>query len=162
MKNQNLLAISVVVAAILAAAFLLSDMARPVTRVRAGDFTFIDTAKNRHVFYNINNDNVMVHFWATWCAPCLVEIPQLLDTVVANPDITLIAVSVDHDIQAMRRFLDPLPRHERIIHVWDDGRELAGRFGVTKFPETFIYDRDKYKLHHVRGVADWAGFRFAD
>lgn len=162
MKKQNILAVCAVVAALLGSAFFLSDLARPITRERAPDFAFMDTNRQNRLFYNITNKRVIVHFWATWCAPCLAEIPQLFDMVIANPDVTLIAVSVDTQVQSMRRFLNPLPRHERIIHVWDDGRELAARFNVTKFPETFIFDSHKYKLHHIRGVADWPNFRFGD
>jgi thiol-disulfide isomerase/thioredoxin len=162
MKKQNLIAIITVIFALLGAATLLSDISRPITHKRADDFAFVDTGGNRHTFYTLSNKTVIIHFWATWCAPCLTELPQLLDVVEKNPDITLIAVSVDDNIQSMRRFLDPLPRHERIIHVWDEGRDVTKRFNIKKFPETLIFDQNYRLLQHVRGVADWDDFHFSD
>ncbi len=46
----------------------------------------------------------LVHFWATWCPPCRDELPALLARAAATPELELIAVSVDDDWTAIRRF----------------------------------------------------------
>src|SRR5690606_20823630 len=101
------------------------------------------------------SDIVLIHFWATWCAPCLLEFPDLVARVAAEEGVALLAVSVDRDKAALEKFLKALPENPRIRHVFDPEKELTAQFSVRLFPETLVLGRDFRLLQHIKGPADW-------
>jgi len=85
---------------------------------------------------------VLVNFWATWCEPCRAELPELvaLDQRLRGRGLTVVGVSVDRDLPAdrIRAFAD---RRKVAFTLWrDPGEALAGAFGVTQLPATYLID----------------------
>jgi peroxiredoxin len=99
---------------------------------------------------------VMVHFWATWCPPCVEEMPTLeqLYRSLRARDVEILAVSVDEGgAGVVAAFMQ---RHGLSLPVLlDPGRSIAGRYGTFKFPETYIVDRQGVVTYKAIGPRDW-------
>jgi peroxiredoxin len=99
---------------------------------------------------------VMVHFWATWCPPCVEEIPTLerLYRAMFGQEFELLAVSVDEGgARSVRPFLE---RQRLSLPVLlDPGRAVANNYGTFKFPETYLVDREGVIRKKIIGAADW-------
>jgi len=99
---------------------------------------------------------VMVHFWATWCPPCVDEIPTLayLNQQLAGRDFAMLAVSVDEGGgPAVGSFLQQKALNLPVL--LDPDRATAERYGTRKFPETYLLDREGIVRYKVIGPADW-------
>jgi thiol-disulfide isomerase/thioredoxin len=98
---------------------------------------------------------ILLHFWATWCAPCQKELPTLLE-LVALPerprDLRLVLVSLDQEWRPVDAFFEgvvpPL--------VWRDGGELSSALGVSVLPDTYLLAADGRALARFRGARDWS------
>lgn len=99
---------------------------------------------------------VMVHFWATWCPPCVEELPTLVKLYeeLKGGDFEMLAVSVDEGgAAAVNSFLQ---KNRLVLPVLlDPGAPVSHSYGTYKFPETYIVDRQGIVLHKVIGPADW-------
>jgi cytochrome c biogenesis protein CcmG, thiol:disulfide interchange protein DsbE len=106
---------------------------------------------------------VVLNFWATWCPPCIEEMPSLvqMQKKFRNTDVTVLAVSVDDDPDAYHKFLkdhaidlltvrDPGPRTDQGVNA-----PVASRYGTFKFPETYIIDRRGVIQRKFIGAIDW-------
>jgi thiol-disulfide isomerase/thioredoxin len=93
---------------------------------------------------------VLVNFWATWCPPCVEEIPSLqrLYQKRRTQGLEILAVAVGEDKQQVTDFLANKPVGFPVL-LDTDGRQFK-RWGVHAFPTTFVLDRS----HHIR----YAGF----
>ena len=99
----------------------------------------------------------IVHFWATWCPPCVEEIPALSrfwDKYRTREDVELYAVSVDKDWKTIDDFMAKNPSTIPLFH--DPGAATAKRFGTTQYPETYIINDKGRVLFRVQGAVDWS------
>jgi cytochrome c biogenesis protein CcmG/thiol:disulfide interchange protein DsbE len=99
---------------------------------------------------------VIIHFWATWCPPCVEEIPTLsyLNEQLAGTDFAMLAISVDEDgVHGVAPFLKEKGLNLPVL--LDPDRAIAMRYGTFKFPETYILDRTGIVRHKIIGPADW-------
>jgi peroxiredoxin len=98
---------------------------------------------------------VMVHFWATWCPPCVEEIPTLdkLFHNLTGKDFALLAVSEDDDGAAVASFLQKNKLSLPVL--MDAGSEVARQYGTYKLPETYIVDRQGVVQYKAIGPRDW-------
>jgi thiol-disulfide isomerase/thioredoxin len=94
---------------------------------------------------------VVLHFWATWCPPCVVELPGLLE-LGREGHATVIAVSVDDDWDVVREFFAGEVPAE-VVRASSD--EVANAYGVSVLPETWIVDADGMVRLRVAGERDW-------
>lgn len=120
------------------------------------DVTFIGIEQNTLALASIKDKLVIVHFWATWCAPCRKEMPSLerLAQKLDPNKFALIGISVDEDRNLVREF--KLKYSIQFAKFIDLDQSLSkGHFGVTAFPETFIIGRDGKLLRHMMGEHEW-------
>ncbi len=99
---------------------------------------------------------VLVHFWATWCPPCVEEIPTLerFYEQIFGTDIEVLAISVDDNAGMLKTFLDKNKVHLPVLR--DPDRATANKYGTLKFPETYIIGRDGVVRYKVIGPTDWS------
>lgn len=129
----------------------------------APDFTITD-AERTVSLSQLRGKIVVLNFWATWCPPCIEEMPSLvqLQKKFQGTDVTVLAVSVDDDPDAYHKFLKD--HGIDLLTVRDPGQHIengvdapvASRYGTFKFPETYIIDRDGIIRRKFIGPIDWS------
>ena len=102
---------------------------------------------------------LVVNLWATWCAPCIKEMPTLARLQAAYPGkITVAAISMDKD-ELRERARAFIGEHPPLAFYQDP--KLALPFAVSPavegFPTTIIYGRDGREKARLSGGADWDG-----
>jgi len=99
---------------------------------------------------------VLLNFWATWCGPCVSEMPSLerLHRTLGPEGLAVVTVSTDEDEAALRQFVK---QYDLTMPVLRDpgGRGPAARYHTTGYPETFVLDRAGVLLQHTVGPAEW-------
>jgi len=93
--------------------------------------------------YSLKGHYVLVNFWATWCAPCLEEMPELLSLAQHKEELHLVLVSVDEAHHAIMPFFEKLGLTEAVkaqnVHlVTDADQQLAQLFQSFKYPESYL------------------------
>ena len=98
---------------------------------------------------------VLLNFWATWCPPCVDEVPSLEDLArkLDGTDLRLLAVSVDDDWGAIRRFF---PKGSSIGVLLDTSHDIPKKFGTEKFPESFLIDAAGRVRYYFINKRDWS------
>lgn len=123
---------------VLAPAFVLPDLTGKVVR--------LDDLRGKVVLLNV---------WATWCQPCVEEMPTLesLSRRMAGRDFVLLAVSQDELPEKVKPWTES---HGLTFTVLLDPRgEVGNHYGVTGYPETFVIDRQGNIVHHHVGFRNW-------
>lgn len=96
---------------------------------------------------------VLLNFWATWCAPCIDELPSLQQLQALRPDIQVLAISIDDDADAYKKFLN---QYNINLLSARDGSEGANRkYGSVRVPETFLIDRNGNIRRKFIGPQEW-------
>jgi peroxiredoxin len=98
---------------------------------------------------------VVLNFWATWCPPCVEELPSLMNLQdrLQERGVTVLGVSIDVDGDAYHRFLKL--HNINFLTVRDPEQKVAGMYGTTGWPETYIIDRQGVLRRKFVGPVDW-------
>jgi cytochrome c biogenesis protein CcmG, thiol:disulfide interchange protein DsbE len=98
---------------------------------------------------------VVLNFWATWCPPCVEELPSLMNLQdrMRERGVTVLGVSIDVDGDAYHRFLKL--HNINFLTVRDPEQKVAGMYGTTGWPETYIIDRQGVLRRKFVGPVDW-------
>ena len=106
---------------------------------------------------------VMVNFWATWCEPCIMEMPSLevLRAQLEGPRFKLVTISVDEKPEAPGQLLSKLAgipggRVPGYVVALDPKAEVAASYGTKKYPETYIIGADGKLIVRFIGPRDWS------
>jgi cytochrome c biogenesis protein CcmG, thiol:disulfide interchange protein DsbE len=121
--------------------------------IPAPDFTVSDGSTTVHLA-SYRGKVVLLNFWATWCGPCIVELPSLLQLHRDMPSLAIVAVSIDEDPDAYRRFL--AERHIDLITVRDPSQSAPRLFHTDMWPETYLIDRNGVIRSKYIGAQDWS------
>jgi peroxiredoxin len=119
----------------------------------APDFTVSDGTTTVHLTA-YRGHVVLLNFWATWCQPCVLEMPSLLELHHTQPNLVILAVSADEDPSAYNRFL--VRSHVDLITVRDPHQTAANLFHSTMWPETYVIDRQGIIRRKFIGAQDWS------
>ncbi len=105
---------------------------------------------------------VVLNFWATWCPPCVEEMPSLnrFHEQFSSRGVAVIGVSVDRDAGAYRQFLDKAG--VKFLNLRDPDRKVSRRYGTYKYPETYFIDRQGKVVQKIIGKADWTDPRMTE
>lgn len=120
----------------------------------APDFTVRDSQQSV-TLSQFKGQIVVLNFWATWCPPCIEEMPSLVQMQqrMKSKGITVLAVSVDVDDAAYRKFLQD--HNVNLLSVRDNDQKSNQLYGTFKFPETYIIDRNGVVRRKFIGAVDW-------
>jgi thiol-disulfide isomerase/thioredoxin len=130
------------------------DPLSPRLRGAAPDFELSDMTGKTWSLSRLRGRPVLVSFWATWCPPCVDEIPSLEALARRLGDrATVLAVSVDEDWDAIRRFF---PKGTPLTVLLDPSKEVPARWGTTKFPETFLVGANGQVEQAFINKRDWS------
>ena len=127
----------------------------------APDFTVQDADRSL-TLSQFRGKTVVLNFWATWCAPCVEEMPSLvqMQRKLSQNGVEVVAVSIDDDAQAYRKFLQD--HNIDLTTVRDPQKKSANLYGTSKWPETYIIDRDGIVRRKFIGPQDWLGPEIVD
>ena len=98
---------------------------------------------------------VFINFWATWCPPCVEEMPslrRLAQRMADEPNFSMLAISTDDGWDPVRRFFAKESAPFEVL--LDPSGKLARQYGTEKFPETYIVANDRL-VGYVVGPRDW-------
>ena len=136
-----------------------------VSRAAAGApapvLLFQDPAREPASLADFRGRPVLLNLWATWCGPCVAEMPTLDALAAGRPDLQVLAVSQDlygeekvnaffaeRGYRALRPFVDP-------------ERTLMRQLRIDTLPTTILYDAAGREVWRVTGREDWRGDRAA-
>lgn len=121
----------------------------------APDVSFLDSSGKKVALSDFRGKPVLVNLWATWCAPCVAEMPTL-EALARSGTIRIVAVSEDlggaskvapffktHGFTALQPYLDPT-------------LALGTALGVN-LPTTILYDAQGHEIWRETGGYDWSG-----
>jgi thiol-disulfide isomerase/thioredoxin len=126
--------------------------------VAAPDVSFVAADGSEHHLKEFSGHGMVINLWATWCAPCIEELPSLarLSKIVAPDDIAVLPLSSDrggartvaayfqeHGISGLPVLLDP---HSEAAHAWH----------VRGIPTSFVIDKRGRQVAKLEGSADWS------
>ncbi|WP_203073151.1 TlpA family protein disulfide reductase [Falsiroseomonas ponticola] len=119
--------------------------------------TFTDAEGRVTGFEAFRGKGLVVNFWATWCPPCVAEMPALdrLHAMVARDGIEVLALSNDRGGRAQ---VEPFYQRTGLRHlgIWLDPRGATGRaLEVRVLPTTLILDRRGLEVGRLTGEAAW-------
>jgi cytochrome c biogenesis protein CcmG/thiol:disulfide interchange protein DsbE len=116
------------------------------------DFTVMDGKRSVHLA-DYRGKVVVLNFWATWCIPCIAELPSLTAMQQQLPQVQVIGVSVDVDQQAYRDYL--VQHNISLLTVNDPGHRAADLYGTYRWPETYVIDQHGIIRRKFIGAQDW-------
>lgn len=125
-------------------------------RPMSPDFELSDLNGNTVSLSSLRGKVVLVNFWATWCPPCREEIPsmELLYQSLHSEGVELLAINIEpNGPQAVATFMEHVSFSFPVL--FDVDGTVRGKFGVSKYPETFIIDAEGVVREHVIGALDW-------
>jgi len=120
----------------------------------APDFTVRDSDHSISLS-QLKGQIVVLNFWATWCPPCIEEMPSLVQMQqrMRSKGITVLAISIDVDGNAYHEFLKQ--RDVSLLTVRDPDERIPTMYGTFKWPETYIIDRNGVVRRKFIGAVDW-------
>ncbi len=120
----------------------------------APDFTVQD-ADRKVTLSQFRGQVVVLNFWATWCPPCVQELPSLINMQgrMREKGVIVMAVSIDVDVDMYHRFIKE--RSVNLLTVRDPEQKSSALYGTFGWPETYIIDRNGVVRRKLIGPVDW-------
>ena len=125
---------------------------------------FLNEKGERLTLEKFRGHVVVLNLWATWCAPCVEEMPTLdqLQQQLADVDVVVVALSLDRGgPQAVRAFFEEHEIEHLEVYV-DPTMQAQGGFSVIGLPTTIIIDKEGRERGRIVGPAEWDEARAAD
>ena len=118
--------------------------------------TFRDSIGNVMQLPDFHGKVILLNVWATWCAPCIAEMPMLdaLQAEKGGADFEVVTVSLDRTAAEAAMFF----RDNEIdnLQSWHDGTfSLSSKLMLPGLPTSVLYDRNGREIARISGEVDW-------
>jgi peroxiredoxin len=120
----------------------------------APDFTVQDSDR-KIALGDYHGQIIVLNFWASWCQPCVEELPSLenLQQRMKDRGLKVLTISIDDDDSAYHQFLQD--NRVELLSVRDGSKKSNNLYGTVKVPETYIIDRRGIIRRKFIGAVDW-------
>ena len=142
------------------AASFASKLSTAAVGSASPDYTFYDESGKAMKLADLKGKVVVMNIWATWCAPCVTEMPTLakLQAAYAGKPVEVVTVSIDSESSAAKARIF-IAQHSPLKFYHD--REMKLPFKLSPpapgAPTTVIYGKHGLEVARVAGEADWSG-----
>jgi cytochrome c biogenesis protein CcmG/thiol:disulfide interchange protein DsbE len=103
---------------------------------------------------------VIVNFWATWCIPCIEEVPTLVELQRRMPQVSVVAISSDEDPATYAKFL--ADHHVDFLTVRDPSYRVPHLYGTIKIPESYVIDEKGILRRKFVSAQNWTSPEIVD
>jgi len=125
----------------------------------AREFTLTDGAQKVDLA-QFRGHIVIVNFWATYCLPCIEELPSLLAMQRRMPQVTVLAISQDDDPDVYHAFLTKY--NVQLLTVRDPSGRIPALYGTLKIPESYVIDSKGILRRKFVSAQDWTSPEILD
>lgn len=118
----------------------------------AADFSLEDIQGNTHRLEDYRGKWVLINFWATWCPPCLSEIPELSSLHNSHKDKDLVVIGIAMDSGSSRKVADFSQAHRISYPVVMGNRKIAAQIGpLDVLPTSFLFSPKGEQVSYQAG-----------
>jgi thiol-disulfide isomerase/thioredoxin len=149
-------------AAAVAASYPTGRLDRSHAGTPAPDALFEDPHGRPARIADFRGRPLLVNLWATWCGPCVVEMPSL-DVLAAREGESLTVLALSQDLEGRAKVTDFFAQRDfaRLEPYLDPELRVMTALGVDTLPTTILYDAEGVEVWRMTGMADWEGARAA-
>lgn len=162
-RVKNVARVASVCLFVFSAAFLCAQGTPPAVGLEVGktapDFSVKMTDGSAATLSGLRGAPVLLHFWATWCPPCVRELPLIVDVASTRADdITVLAVSVGENRTTVSTYLTKKgPAFSSFASGYDDDASVSALYRISAVPTTlFIDSRGVITKIHVGAYSESA------
>jgi len=141
-----------VLAALLYLGNARADEIKPGDNLPMPDLRWQDSDGTTHHLSESRGKPRLLHFWAAWCIPCREELPAMLRWQADNPDIEVIALSLDQRIAQTKHFIK---KHQLSMPALLINEDDSDALGIPVVPYTILVSADGKFSGHIAGIAAW-------
>jgi thiol-disulfide isomerase/thioredoxin len=123
---------------------------------------FQDPAGEAITLADFRGKPLLVNLWATWCPPCVAEMPTLDALAGARPDLQVLAVSEDLNGKDKVDAFFAQRQFSKLQPYLDPELSLMLELRVSTLPTTILYDASGREVWRMTGMEDWEGERAAE
>ncbi len=156
-KTERILVFSIGVLLVALAGVIASSFREKVIRIgdKAPDFSIATDDGRRISRADFGGRLLVLNFWATWCPPCIQEMPSLdeFQKRLRSSGVVVLGVSVDRDETAYKAFLQRAG--VSFLTARDPGAAISAEYGTFKYPETYVIGADGRVLQKHIGPEVW-------
>ncbi len=121
------------------------------------DLAFQDADDKPMTFAELRGKALLINFWATWCAPCVKEMPALdrLQGMFPKDKFLVLPLSIDGPTRSK---VVPFYKDQKLGHLgiyFDKGRKAMQGLDVTLLPTSILVDPQGREIGRLEGDADW-------
>lgn len=127
----------------------------PSVPVPAEDFQGIPLNNAHPEFFMYADQFILLNFWATWCIPCLKELPDMerLHEALGKKGLVVLAVGMGESEETIKKFLE---KHDLTFPIIADPEmEISELYGVRNLPITFLINREGEIIGRALGPREW-------
>lgn len=119
---------------------------------KAIDFELEDINGNKISLEQLKGKKVFLNFWATWCPPCRLEMPELekLYQETKDTDLVILAIDLGEDQETVKSFIKQ--NNYNFTVLLDSVQEVADNYKINSIPTSFFIDEDGYIVNRKIGA----------
>lgn len=126
------------------------------------EFYFSDRSSSVSSLKEFEGKVVFLNIWATWCPPCIAEMPSiqaLYEDMKDNPNVAFVLVSMDEDFEKAKTFME---KREYDLPIYHYRTKAPGTYQSTVIPTTYVISADGKLALEKRGLAKYDTDEFKD